>query len=299
MRSKLFVPASRPTLFGKAMASQADAISFDLEDAVAVDAKPAARLELAHLLQGAMVDVSVSARKTIVVRVNAVNTPHFARDLDAVVWPALQIINLPMVESASMVQQAAEALIALESVRNIGRSIAILANIESPRGLRFAAEIASADPRVIGLQIGYGDLFAPLGIASGQPSATQYVRTAVRMAAGEAGIDAYDGAYVDFSDSEGYRLDSMNARDLGFAGRSCIHPSQVSIANDVFQPATEDVAHALRVVDAARYHLAAGVGAFSVDGRLVDGPFITRAQRLVALARRLGMIDESSKRQSD
>jgi citrate lyase subunit beta/citryl-CoA lyase len=299
MRSKLFVPASRPTLFGKALASDADAISFDLEDAVALDAKPAARLELTRLLRGGMGNVAVPANKTIVVRVNAVDTLHFASDLDAVVWPSLNTINLPMVESASMVQQAAEALDVLERTRNIVLPTAILANIESPRGLRVAAEIASAHPRVIGLQIGYGDLFAPLGIASGQPAATQYVRTAVRMAAGEAGIDAYDGAYVNFSDSEGYQNDSIIARELGFTGRSCIHPSQVSIANAVFRPSNEDVAHALRVVEAARYHLAAGIGAFSVDGRLVDGPFITQAERLVALARRLGMVDKSSDRLSD
>lgn len=299
MRSKLFVPASRPSLFGKALASEADAVSFDLEDAVALDAKPQARLELQRLLRGDIVGVSVPASKTIVVRINAVDTLHFAPDLDAVVWPTLHTVNLPMVESASMVQQAVEALAALERARGIGRPTAILANIESPRGLRLAAEIASADPRVIGLQIGYGDLFAPLGIASGQPAATQYVRTVVRMAAGEAGIDAYDGAYVNFSDAEGYRQDSMTARELGFTGRSCIHPSQVSIANAVFLPAAEDVAHALRVVEAARYYLTAGIGAFSVDGRLVDGPFIAQAERLVALALRLGMIERPIDRLSD
>jgi citrate lyase subunit beta / citryl-CoA lyase len=299
MRSKLFVPASRPALFDKALASEADAISFDLEDAVALDAKPAARLEMQRLLKSDMVGVAVPEDKTLIVRVNAVDTPHFAHDLDAVVWPSLHIINLPMVESPSMVQQAAKALDALERARGIGRPLAILANIESPRGLRLAADIACADPRVVGLQIGYGDLFAPLGIASGHLAATQYVRTAVRLAAGEAGIDAYDGAYVNFSDSEGYRRDSMAARELGFTGRSCIHPSQIQTANAVFRPTAEDVAHALRVVQAARYYLAAGTGAFSVDGRLVDGPFITQAERLVSLARRLGMIDEFSVHQEN
>ena len=179
-------------------------------------------------------------------------TPHFAQDLDAVVWPALHIVNLPMVESADAVRQAAAALEALERERGIARPLGILANIESPRGLRLAAEIALAHPRVIGLQIGYGDLFAPLGIASGEPAATQYVRTAVRMAAGEAGIDAFDGAYVNYSDQAGYRRDSEAARQLGFAGRSCIHPSQIAMTNEVFRPAEADIAHALRVVEAAQ-----------------------------------------------
>lgn len=290
MRSKLFVPASRPELFDKALVSAADAISFDLEDAVAPESKPAARIELRKLLEGFATTPAAHNGKVLIVRVNAVGTPHFAQDLQAAVWPTLHVINLPMVESAATVQEAAKALDALERERGITVPIGILANIESPRGLRLAAEIAGAHPRVNGLQIGYGDLFAPLGVRSSEPSATQFVRTAVRMAAGEAGIDAYDGAYVNFSDPEGYRRDSMAARDLGFAGRSCIHPSQIATANEVFQPAEADVQHALRVVEAARRHLADGVGAFTVDGRLVDGPFITQAERLVALARRLRMI---------
>ena len=292
MRSKLFVPASRPELFDKALAGAADAISFDLEDAVAIERKAAARDNLKCLLGQ---ELAPSARtreadKTLIVRVNACGTPHFGRDLDAVVWPALHIINLPMVESADDVRQAVAAIEVLEHERSIARPLGILANIESPRGLRLAAEIALAHPRVIGLQIGYGDLFAPLGIAAGEPDATQYVRIAVRMAAGEAGVDAFDGAFVDYSDQAGYRRDSQAARQLGFAGRSCIHPSQVALANEVFRPSEAEIAHALKVVEAATEHLGRGVGAFTVDGRLVDGPFITRAEHLVALARRLGII---------
>lgn len=294
MRSKLFVPASRPELFAKALGSAADAVSFDLEDAVAPERKSAARAELKRLLGGDPAHSSAAqgfpAEKIIIVRVNACGTSDFAKDLDAVLWPSLHIVNLPMLESADAVRQAADALQALERERGIGRPLGILANIESARGLRFAADIATAHARVIGLQIGYGDLFAPLGIASGEPSATQYVRTAVRMAAGEAGIDAFDGAFVDFSDLEGFRRDSLAARQLGFAGRSCIHPSQIAAANEAFQPGDAEVAHAMKVVEAARDNLARGVGAFTVDGRLVDGPFITRAERLVATAQRLGML---------
>ncbi len=290
MRSKLFVPASRPALFAKAMESEADAISFDLEDAVAEQAKPAARAELRALLEGRDELPRDGGQKTLIVRVNALGTSHFEADLEAVIWPGLHVINLPMVESAETVRAAAAAVEALERERGVNVPIGILANIESPRGLRLAADIAAAHPRVMGLQIGYGDLFAPLGIASAEPSATQFVRTAVRLAAGEAGIEAYDGAYVDFSNPEGYRRDSQAGRQLGFSGRSCIHPSQIAIANEVFRPSEAEVLHAVRVVDAARHHLGQGTGAFTVDGRLVDGPFIHQAERMVALAKRLGMI---------
>lgn len=297
MRSKLFVPASRPEWYGKALASAADAISFDLEDAVAPERKAAARVELTRLLDG-RVEPPADWRaamhaKTLIVRVNAIGTGHFASDLQAAVWPALHLVNLPKVESGDEVCEAAEAMAKLESERGMTRAVGILANIESARGLRLAAEIAAAHPRVVGLQIGYGDLFSPLGIASAEPSATQAVRLAVRLAAGEAGIEAYDGAFVDLADLEAFRRDSLAARRMGLAGRSCIHPSQIAVANEVFRPTEAEVAHALRVVRAADDQLAQGVGAFKVDGRLVDGPFITQARQLVSLARRLGLVDSN------
>lgn len=287
MRSKLFVPASRPELYPKALASAADAISFDLEDAVEEGAKPAARQALSGLFAGGR---TAMQGKLVVVRVNAVETPHFAADLEAIACEAADVLNLPMVESAATVREAVAALERIEAARGLDPRIGILANIESPRGLRLAADIATAHPRVMGLQIGYGDLFSPLGIPMGEPSATQAVRFAVRMAAGEAGIGAYDGAYVDIKNPAGYASDARAAQQMGFVGKSCIHPTQIAIANDVFRPAQADVAHALRVVEAAHDALARGVGAFVVDGRLVDGPFITRAERLVELARRLGML---------
>jgi citrate lyase subunit beta/citryl-CoA lyase len=286
MRSKLFVPASRPELFPKALGGAADAISFDLEDAVEEGAKPAARTELVNLFAGGR---AAMQGKRIVVRANAMETLHFEADLEAIACEAVDVLNLPMVESAATVRDAVAALERVERQRGLPSRIGILANIESPRGLRLAAEIAAAHPRLMGLQIGYGDLFSPLGIPMSEPSATQGVRFAVRLAAGEAGIDAYDGAYVDIKNPDGFEREARAAQQLGFAGKSCIHPTQIAAANEVFRPSEADVAHALRVVEAARESLARGVGAFVVDGRLVDGPFITRAEQLVVLARRLGM----------
>jgi citrate lyase subunit beta/citryl-CoA lyase len=286
MRSKLFVPGSRPELFAKAMASAADAVSFDLEDAVEERQKDHARATLAAFLDALAPDHG----KLVVVRVNGADTPHFEADLAAVVRPGVDVINVPMVESADAVRDAAAALDRLERAAGLARPIGVLANIESPRGMRLAADIACAHPRVVGLQIGYGDLFSPLGIAADEESAKQHVRIAVRMAAGEAAIPAYDGAFVRIDAPEGFREEARAAQRLGFAGKSCIHPSQVALANDVFRPAPAEIAHALRVVEAAGDALARGVGAFVVDGRLVDGPFITRAEHTVAVARRLGLL---------
>ena len=284
MRSKLFVPGSRPELFPKALASEADALSFDLEDAVDEARKDEARQHLAAFLRE-----RGDHGKTIVVRVNGIDTPHFRADLEAVAAPGLDIVNLPKVEDPEQVREAARLLDRIEAAQGRKQPLAILANVESPLGLRHAAEIATADPRVMGLQIGFGDLLAPLGIGQRNALALSQTRWAVRLAAGVAGIAAYDGAFVDIADRDGYLEDARQAMALGFSGKSCIHPSQVALANEAFRPSDEELAYALRVVRAADEAAEKGVGAFVVDGKLVDGPFIVRARQLAALGRRLGL----------
>ena len=287
MRSKLFVPASRPELFAKALASAADAISFDLEDAVEESSKPAARIALVNFFK---TDLS-NSEKLVVVRINSIDTPHFKDDIDAIACAATHVINIPMVEDPDTICEAAATLERIEKERGLKRPIGILVNIESPKGLRRAAELACAHARVMGLQIGFGDLFAPLGIVSCEPAALQAVRVAVRFAAGEAGVHAYDGAFVDIANKEGFKADAQAAQRLGFSGKSCIHPTQIAMANEVFRPSDEAIAHAVRVLEATTQKLSEGVGAFVVDGRLIDGPFITEAEHTVALARRLGLLD--------
>ena len=281
MRSKLFVPASRPELFPKALASAADALSFDLEDAVVESRKAEARGTLATALAS---EEFRASRKTIIVRVNALTTPHFAADLAGVVGGRLDLVNVPKVESPDDVRAVADALAPLEAARGVARPIGILVNIESPRGLRCAAEIAAAHPRVAGLQLGFGDLFEPLAIDRADAAAVHHVQLAVRLAAGEAGVWACDAAYATIKNPDGYRAEALAARRLGFIGKTCIHPSQIALANEIFRPTAEEIAFAQRVVAAAREADHHGVGAFTVDGRMIDEPFIQRAQAIVAIA---------------
>jgi len=282
MRSKLFVPGSRPELFAKAVASAADALSFDLEDAVAEDRKVEARASLAAFLR----DLPKGLRKTVIVRVNAVGSDHFAADMEAVVRPRLGVINLPMVEDAAAIAEAAALLGRLEKADGSGGAgrTRILVNIETPKGLRKAAELAAAHPRVIGLQIGYADLLEPFGLDRSDPAALAHIRMTVRLAAAEAGVAAYDGAYASVSDPDGYRAECEAARRHGFAGKSCIHPSQIAIANEAFMPKPAEVERARRILAAAAEAHAKSVGAFLVDGRMVDAPFLVSARAIVALA---------------
>ena len=287
MRSKLFVPGSRPELFEKAMKGGADALSFDLEDAVDEKRKDFARGEVARFLRS----LPPNCGKTIIVRVNALDTPHFEADLAAVVGPGLDIVNLPMAESADDVRECASALTKVERfLHGRGEPVAIMPNIETARGLRFAADIALASPRVVGLQAGWGDLIEPLGIDRYNPAMIQAIQLQIRIAAGEADVWAYDGAWADIKDPEGYRREAEAARRLGYVGKSAIHPTQVPIANEVFRPTDDEIAHSLKVVEAARMAAEKGVGAFTVNGRMVDAPFVRRAEAILELARRLKLI---------
>jgi crotonobetainyl-CoA:carnitine CoA-transferase CaiB-like acyl-CoA transferase/citrate lyase beta subunit len=282
MRSKLFVPGSRPELFVKALNGQADAISIDLEDAVPEARKEEARRAVADFLRSPQ---ALESGKLIIVRVNGIGTPHFEADVSAVTLPALGMLNLPKAESAADVHTACAALAHAEAANGVARPVRLLANIESAAGLRHAAEIGAADPRVAGLQLGFADLFEANGIARRDAGNVHAAMFALRMAAAEAGVFAYDSAFPDIRDAAGFRAEASMSRRLGFWGKSCIHPSQVALANEVFSASEEEYAFALRVLDAARAAQASGAGAFTVDGKMIDLPFIRRAEAVAAAGR--------------
>jgi citrate lyase subunit beta/citryl-CoA lyase len=285
MRSKLFVPGSRPELFPKAQKSAADALSFDLEDAVVADRKAEARSEVAAFLRAN----SELSEKVIVVRVNGLSSLHFQPDIEAVVGAGLDIINLPKIESREDILFAVEVIRKVESASQTGAQVGILANIESPKGLRQALDIATADPRVMGLQIGFTDLSSTCGFRPHNTVALDAVRFSVRCATAEAGIATFDGAFTDVKDGEAFRREAVDARDLGFSGKSCIHPSQVPIANQVYSPTMDQIARAQALLAAAALATQRGLGAFVHEGEMVDVPVIARARSLVNLAARLGI----------
>jgi len=143
---------------------------------------------------------------------------------------------------------------------------------------------------VAGLQLGLGDLFEPAGVHRRNTAAIASAMFAVRMAAAEAKVYAYDTVFANIRDTEGFRAEAEMSRQMGFLGKSCIHPSQIALANEVYRPSDEEIAHALRVVAAAEAADAKGVGAYVVDGKMIDPPFVRRAQAIVEMGRRLGLI---------
>lgn len=279
MRSKLFVPGARPELFAKAMAGEADALSFDLEDSVPAAGKDAARAAVAECVAS---DAARTLAKVLIVRVNAPDTPWFEADLRAVAQPGVALLNLPKLETASAVRDTVRALEHAEAGNGVRTPIRLLLNIETPKALANAAALAAAHPRVAGLQLGLGDLFEPLGIDRRDPANVHAVLFAVRMAAAQAGVFALDGAWPDLSDDAGFSAEAQRARKLGYLGKSCIHPRQVALANAAFAPDEAELDAARRIVAAAADAELAGRGAFVVDGRMVDLPFLKRAQALLA-----------------
>lgn len=274
MRSRLYVPGSRPELFEKALRSPADAVTFDLEDSVLDNCKAAARSAIAAALERA----GPASGKTIVVRCNAVGSDSFEADVETVVRAGLDLICLPKTETPSEVRYVACRLDHLERAHGMGASVRLLPTIETPRGMRHASQIARADRRIAGLQLGLGDLLGSLGIDRSEQPAVDACRLAVRLAAAEAGVAAYDAAFPGVSDLEGFRNEAGAARRLGYAGKSCIHPAQVQVANEVFRPTALEVAHARRVLSIAEAKASEGIGAFVVDGVMIDKPAVERAR---------------------
>jgi citrate lyase subunit beta/citryl-CoA lyase len=254
MRSKLFVPATRPEFFAKALAGAADAISFDLEDAVVAARKAEARETLKTFLRSAEF-LQHKAHKIIIVRVNAMDTPYFADDIKAVAQSGVDMINLPKPASAENVRTAAAALAKAEHENGVSTPIKLLLNIETPSALQSATQLAQADARVVGLQLGLGDLFEPLEINRREAVAVQQAMFTLRVAAGAAdnpNLFVYDGAFANVQDIDGFRAEAQLARNLGYAGKTCIHPSQVAIANEVFSPSEKAIAEAQAVLNAAQ-----------------------------------------------
>lgn len=276
MRSKLFVPAIRVELFEKALGLGADALCFDLEDAVAPASRPEARAHLEAFLAN-----RTNSSPLLLVRTNSVGTPDFHLDVASAVWSSTFAIALPKVESAEDILLAEKSISALEWERGITTPLGILPTIESPRGLRLAGEIARASERVIGLQMGFADLLEPLGIARDNAFARGQIRLMLRLAAAEADLDCYESAFTDFKNLAAYQQELDAARALGFAGSSCIHPAQVGPANVTFTPTAEALAEATQIVAAAKLAAERGDGVTSIDGRMIDRPFVLAAERLL------------------
>lgn len=268
LRSVLFVPGVRPERFDKALASGADAVIIDLEDAVAPGEKDVARAAVVAWLQARAAVAPLHTTASLLLRVNGVDTPAFADDLTLVHHPAWAGIVLPKVETAT----------SMGALRGAGVHT-VIPMIETLAGLDAATEIASA-PGVSRLAFGSLDFQADLGMRDALDEELLPFRAQLVMASRRAGIGApIDGVTTAIDNAERLTADVRRARRLGFAGKLCIHPRQVTLVNTLFAPTPDEIAWATRVVAATD---ATRGGAVAVDGMMVDTPVLLRAQAILA-----------------
>jgi citrate lyase subunit beta/citryl-CoA lyase len=264
-RSFLFVPGNRPERFAKALASGADAVIIDLEDAVPLDAKDTAR----SVLLSAWTDLDAAERARLLVRVNPAGTPWHEADLAAVAsLTGLGALMLPKAENAQQVEQAFRTSSAL-----------VLPLIESAEGVGQMDAIARA-AGTLRLGLGHIDLQADLGVRCGPDEAELApVRLAMVVASRRAGLPApVDGVTTATQDAEVLAVDAQRSRRFGFGAKLCIHPAQVAGVHQALAPTQAECDWARRVLAA---EVAAGGGAFSVDGKMVDPPVLLLARSLL------------------
>lgn len=282
-RSVLYMPGANTRALEKAKSLPADALIFDLEDAVAPDAKPAARANIAAALAG-----GGYGRRELVLRVNGLATPWGYEDLVAAAAMPLDAVLLPKVESADGVRQADTLLGASERLQ-------IWCMMETPRGILHAEEIALASPRVACLVMGTSDLVKDLQ-ARHTPQRLPLISALglVLLAARAARLAALDGVHLDLADHEGFAATCRQGRELGFDGKTLIHPKQIAAANAAFAPASDDVAWARRIIEAHEEAQRAGKGIVLVDGKLIENLHVEDARRTVALAAEVAALERGT-----
>jgi citrate lyase subunit beta/citryl-CoA lyase len=270
-RSVLYMPAANERALEKAKTLPADAIIFDLEDAVAPDAKDAAR--------GAACAAAASGEygnRELMIRCNGLDTQWGTADLVAIATSRAHAVVVPKVSSIDYLDQVAATL------DNPG--IAIWAMIETPTAI-FDARMIAAHPRVDVLVMGTNDLARELRapLAAGRRALLPHLATAV-LAAREAGKAILDGVFNDVKNLDGFREECAQGVEFGFDGKTLIHPGQVDIANEAWSPSADDIAQARRIITAFDEAVADGRGVVTVDGRMIENLHVANAQRTLAVA---------------
>jgi citrate lyase subunit beta/citryl-CoA lyase len=282
-RSVLYMPGSNARALDKARGLPADGLIFDLEDAVAPDAKPQARANvLEALVAGGY------GRRELVVRVNALATPWGYDDLAAVACSEADAVLLPKVESADEVRKAEAVLVAAGAPPEL----ALWCMMETPRGILRAEEIAQATPRMAALVMGTSDLAKDLHCAHTPLRMPMITSLGLCLLAARAtGLAILDGVHLDLADDEGFRAACVQGRELGFDGKTLIHPKTILAANEVFAPSADEVGWARRIMAAHAEATAEGRGVVVVDGKLVENLHVESARRTVALAEAIEGMD--------
>jgi citrate lyase subunit beta/citryl-CoA lyase len=281
------MPASNGRALEKARTLAADSLIFDLEDAVAPDAKPAARAAAVAAARS-----KTYGAREVLIRVNGLDTPWALDDIAAVATSGADGVVLPKVNGAEDIERI-DALLAGAGAPG---PLTIWAMMETPRGILASADIACASPRLAGLIVGTADLAKDLRCA--HPTDRWTMQTALQLcvlAARAHGRAVIDGVHFEVADMAGFESACRQARDLGFDGKTLIHPNQIAPANAVFAPTPDELEKASRIIAAHEAALRAGKGVTLLDGRLVEVLHVREAERLLGQAQAIADLAARSK----
>lgn len=279
-RSVLYMPGANTRALEKARTLPADALIFDLEDAVAPDAKAQARENVC-----AAAASRAYGKREIIIRANGLNTEWGRDDVAAIARSGADAVLIPKVESARMVREVLDLL----DASGAPKEMAMWCMVETPLGILHAEEIAAADPRVACFVMGTNDLVKDLRARHTPQRLPMMVSMGIALLAARAyGLTILDGVYNDIKDEDGFKDVCRQGLELGFDGKTLIHPSQVEPCNEIFAPSAAEVEMAGRIIAAFAEAQAAGKGVVTVDGRMIENLHVEQARRTVALAEAIG-----------
>ena len=281
LRTLLSVPGNRQNMIEKAGSLPTDVLVLDLEDSVPAAEKANARAMVRDAVTG-----PILKGQRVFVRINSIGSGLMEEDLEAVITPGIDGINIPKPNSADDIKKVEAIVERLEKERGIEKGhIKLTPWVETAKGLINAFEIASASPRIVGIIFGAEDFTLDTGMQRTEGGEELlYPRTMVVVAAKAADVIAIDTPYNNFKDDEGLIREATLARNLGFEGKYIIHPSQIEPVNQAFRPTFEEVEQARRTVEAFEAAEAQGFASTSVDGKMIDIPQANRSRKLLMVA---------------
>ena len=285
-RSMLFLPGNNPNMLINGNCLGADAVIFDLEDAVSPAEKDAARI----LVRNTMRYMDFRGCE-IIVRINSIDTPYWQADIDQILPCKPALILLPKTATAQDVLTADAYITQVEEKLGFApNTVGLMPLIETALGVENAFAIASATKRVQALFLGAEDLTADLQCKRTKESREiEYARTRLVVAARAAGVQVYDTPFTDVNDDEGIVKDAAVAKALGFTGKASISPRHVEVINTTFSPTQKEIDYAYEVMDAIALAKQQGKGAIALHGKMIDAPIVARAQQTIAMAKQLGL----------
>ncbi|MBN1434551.1 HpcH/HpaI aldolase/citrate lyase family protein [Candidatus Fermentibacterales bacterium] len=274
-RSRLYLPGDNPRFLAKGAESGADGVILDLEDSVPPSRKSEARVLVAHALS--CLDFG---RSEVMVRINQGETG--LEDLEWIVPQPVHLVLVPKVEYPSRVEEVSRRIARIGKRCGRHEKIWLMPIVESPLGVLDALEIAGASPSNVALTIGLQDLSAEMGVMPTDHGRESFVaRSLIVLAARAAGLQPIDTVYADVKNEEGLLASIAAARELGFVGKGCIHPSQVQPVNQGFLPSREEIEKAMKVVLAMEEAERQGLGAIALGSKMIDPPVAAQARNLI------------------